>query len=207
MPTGYTADVLDGKITDLRSFAMLCARGMGACITMRDDPWDKPIPEKFEPSPYYGDRLVEAECALADLHSMTPDEWEAQAEATYVAECKARDEYVARKLAGRDRYDAMIAKVSAWEGAPEGIKSFMLDQLRDARRFDCGDCSYYKEVERLSGEDWKAQREAELMQQSARAAAEWQKEKDRTASRNAWIAQLRASLDAYEASMPEAANG
>ncbi|WP_341209841.1 hypothetical protein [uncultured Sphingomonas sp.] len=199
MPTGYTAAIVDGTVADLRSFALQCARGMGATITMRDDPWDKPIPERFEPSTYYRDRLEEAQADLLALRTMAPAQWQEEADAAYAADAKARDDYLASKVESRARYDAMIAQVEQWQGAPEGLKPFMLDQLRSGRDFDCSGTSYWKEVEHLSGEEWKMQREEELMRSSARAAEEWQKEQDRTAGRNAWIAQLRASLDAYEA--------
>ena len=43
MPTGYTADIQDGKITTLREYALSCARAFGALIMMRDDPHDAPI--------------------------------------------------------------------------------------------------------------------------------------------------------------------
>jgi hypothetical protein len=33
MPTGYTAKVNDGSITDLKSYALICARAFGASLT------------------------------------------------------------------------------------------------------------------------------------------------------------------------------
>jgi hypothetical protein len=38
MPTGYTAGVADGTITEFREYALLCARAFGACIMLRDEP-------------------------------------------------------------------------------------------------------------------------------------------------------------------------
>lgn len=48
MPTGYTADVQSGKVTDFAEYAMNCARAFGALVLMRDDPSDADIPERFE---------------------------------------------------------------------------------------------------------------------------------------------------------------
>jgi hypothetical protein len=50
MPTGYTAAVADGTITEFPDFAMQCARAFGTLVLMRDEPQDAAIPEKFEPA-------------------------------------------------------------------------------------------------------------------------------------------------------------
>lgn len=73
MATGYTCDVSDGKITTLRDFALRCARAFGALITMRDEPFDAPIPEKFEPHTDYHDKAIrEAREQLEKLSAMSP---------------------------------------------------------------------------------------------------------------------------------------
>lgn len=41
MPTGYTAGILDNKITTFSEFALLCSRAFGATIHMREDDLDK----------------------------------------------------------------------------------------------------------------------------------------------------------------------
>lgn len=196
MPTGYTAAVVDGTITDLRSFALQCARGMGALVTMRDDPWNAPIPERLEPSTYNADRLAEVQAELADLRAMGPAKWQQAADDELAERRAAYEKAKADNIEQRRRYDAMIALVEAWEGAPEGLKPFMLEQLHTGRDFDCpAEWKWYgAPLDPMTGDEWKAQREQELMRQSAHHAAEHQKEVDRTEGRNAWIAQLRASL-------------
>lgn len=67
MPTGYTANVHDG-IT-FEQFVWQCARGMGALVTMRDEPTGAPIPERFEPSDYNAKRLQEAKDELVRLRA------------------------------------------------------------------------------------------------------------------------------------------
>lgn len=72
MPSAYTAPVQDGKITEFKDFAILCARAFGACIDMRDDPLDKPIPEAFSPvTKHYDEALATATNKLAALRAMT----------------------------------------------------------------------------------------------------------------------------------------
>lgn len=196
MPTGYTANVADGKITDLRSFAMQCARGMGALIMMRDESWSAPIPERFEPSDYYAKKVQEGKAERDALYAMSNDDADRAAKAEYQEKLAAKEAYLDGKKEMRSRYEAMIALVEAWQFAPEGLKEFMLEQLHTGMNFDCGgDGSYWEEVELLSGAEWKAKKLERVQQSIIRDAAEHAKEIERTESRNAWIAQLRASLD------------
>ena len=61
MPTGYTSKIADG--IGFKDFALSCARAFGACIEMRDDPSDKPIPNEFKPNDYHKKRMAAAKLA------------------------------------------------------------------------------------------------------------------------------------------------
>lgn len=196
MPTGYTAAVADGMITSLRDYALSCARGMGALIMMRDAPHDAPIPERFEPSSYHDEQLAEARKRLQDLYDMTNAEADmaaADAHAAAVARC---EEANLRDCAIAERYEVMLSQVKAWEGAPEGLKEFMISQLQDSASFDV--ISERTTPPAQSGEDWRAA-EIEKAQRDVRYhTAERAKEIGRTEARNAWLAQLRAALEGVE---------
>lgn len=199
MPTGYTASVLDGTITDLEPFAMQLARGMGALVMMRDHPSDAPIPEKFEPSDYHAKRLEEARAERDRLYAMSEDECAdaASLEAAEYDECveERRIEHAAQ----RARYAAMIAKVEAWRGAPEGIKEFALEQLRTGMEFDCREpFTWYEDRPSEDGSAWRAGKLEKAARDIEYHSAEHGKEMARTESRNAWLAQLRKSLAAKE---------
>lgn len=193
MPSGYTVDVANGKITTLSEFALCCARGMGALIMMRDDPWDAPIPERFEPSRYHADKLDELGGELLRLRSLTPEQAVAEAEAERGKVQRSNKTYRVEKAAEAQRYRAMLAKVEAWEGAPEGIKEFMLSQLRESVRFDGGD-PYQVPLPPADGTTWRADKLEEVEKDIAYHAKEHDQDVQRTELRNAWIAQLRASL-------------
>ena len=83
MPTGYTAIIDDNPKVSFSDFVLRCARGMGACITMREEPNDTPIPERFEPSDYYRDRVERLRGTLARLSSMSDADAQAEADAEY----------------------------------------------------------------------------------------------------------------------------
>lgn len=78
MPTGYTAAVCDGKITEFPAFALQCARAFGALITMRDDAMNAPIPEEIKPdTSYYDKNISEAEHFNNDIKDSYRDTYRA----------------------------------------------------------------------------------------------------------------------------------
>lgn len=198
MPTGYTADVQDGKITEFSDFVWRCARGMGALINMRDEPWGAPIPERFEPNTrYYDEALTKSEARLAELRAMSPLAVREAAQQSYAERTRGDHDYAADKDVKRARYEAMLAKVEAWEPPTQdhvGFKDFMADQLRQSIDFDCSPGGYYDAPKKLEPAEWheaevkKAERDIEYH------TTERTKEITRTEARNQWLAQLRASL-------------
>lgn len=193
MPTGYTADVANGKITELKPFAMQLARGMGALII------DAPIPERFEPSRYHAEKLIDLRAERDRLRALTSEEAQAAADAEYAEFEAARDQAEQRHTDQLNRYNAMIAKVIRWQGAPEGIKEFALEQLRTGRDFDCrGPFKFYRQPPERDGVAWRESSIAEVLRQIDYHATEDAKERERADSRTSWLKQLRASLAAAE---------
>jgi hypothetical protein len=195
MPTGYTSPVADGKVTTLREYALSCARGMGALIMMRDEPWDAPIPERFEPgTKFYDEGIASARAILAELPTLSLEECERRAAAERAAKAAADASYRADKQANRQRYEGMIALVAPWEGAPDGLKEFMLSQLRESIDFDCRE--YPRDEPPVeTGAEWRERTAKKAAKDLGYHEQHRAEEIHRTEQRNAWIAQLRAALD------------
>lgn len=194
MPTGYTAGVADGTVTDLRTFALTCARGMGALIMMRDEPMDAPLPERFEPSDYSRKELDKAIERLKSLKAMSPEEIAAGAAAWNAENDAFKLKRVRENQEQRERYDRLIAEADAWQGAPDGLKAFMLDQLRQSRDFDTSDEPLKHCAPTRSPVEWwteECRQAAWNVQYHSKQDAD---ERRRTDERNAWLAQLRAAL-------------
>lgn len=194
MPTGYTADVADGKVTEFRDFALNCARAFVALVTLRDYP-KAPIPAAFEPYTWNQDRLTEEEAKLKELESLTPEQAELRAFREYEETAREHRRYNEENALKLERYETMLAKVRAWKIPSRDhaeMKKFMIYQLEESIRFDCSFC--YDEQTRLSGAAWLEDRIIETKSSIAYHTREWQKEVERTEERNRWIADLRASL-------------
>lgn len=197
MPTGYTAGIADGTITDFKTFALQCARGMGALVMMRDEPWDAPIPERFEPSDYHKKELEKAKQEDAELESMDAAALKIACDSYNTESDEDKLKAAKRNAEQRRIYDSFIAQTQAWDGAPEGLKEFMLSQLEGSKGFDVSDdpTKYYSPT--LSVGDFYAKRRKDIDWRLKYHAEEYAKEDARVEGRNVWLAQLRKSLEKY----------
>ena len=195
MPTGYTADVQSGKVTDFAEFAMNCARAFGACIALRDLP-KEPIPDEFKSRTHNAVWAEQARAELQALLEMTPSQIAEACESDYQSRLKSHRETQERNRVELRRYTDMLAKVEAWNPPTADhveLKQFMLEQLRDSIKFDIHE---FDEPKRETVADWQIARVSDLRKTIARNERCQREEDDRTASRNEWIAELRKSLTA-----------
>lgn len=199
MPTAYTAAVANGEITELKPFVMRLARGMGALVTMRDEPVDAPIPERLEPSNWHAEKLAAALAERDATMALSDGECFGRAAAAAVDFDRRRGEWIASKTETRKRYQDMIDKVTNWHGAPEGIREFALDQLRDSQQFDCPSPPVFHETRpSTDGEEWRLAQLERLSRDIAYHTKQHAEEVERTTQRNIWLSRLRRSLDDAE---------
>lgn len=202
MPTGYTASVADGDVTDFRTFAMRCARGMGALITMRDDPWDASIPDEFQPSSYHETALDKAQESLADARSWSTGEASQRAAADHFSAVREAADMARRDGEKRRRYEAMLNQVEAWEPpTPDhnDFKKFMVEQLQESIRFDCGHTWNAPALQ--DGEVYRQAMIAKAERDIAYHAKGRAEENERAKGRTEWVRALRRSLP--QADRPE----
>lgn len=194
MPTGYTAAVADGTLTDFRTFALRCARNFGATIMQRDDPMTD-LPKMREPSDYYERELAAAEAELAMLADLNAETAVPVLEAEYTKALAEHNRYVEDKVETAARYDAMAELVRAWEPPTSdhyALKRFMIDQLAESRKFDC---DWRPEPpKKLAPMEWLAERTTRATTRLARAKEGHREELERCAGANAWITKLYESL-------------
>lgn len=196
MPTGYTAELME-KGQSFETFVMGCARAFGACIMMRDNPSDTPIPDEFKPSEYHRNSLDKHIAEASRLEAMTNQERIRYGTEKRDAAIKRYREYLQKYDDENARLLEMKAKVLNWPPPSSDhaeLKKFMLQQI---------------EVSMNKGDYWKeeiAKMEVAAPYEIYAAAAEdeyrgieyarneHREELKRTASRNNWIRLLRESL-------------
>ena len=194
MPTGYTADIYEGKDISFSDFALKCARAFGACIEQRDDdPNDKPkLIEKTKDN-YNIKRLEEAK------------NWKKPTKAEFDAYIKKQTAYYNEQINKQNKlkvsYQKMLDKANAWTPPTkehEGLKKFMIEQLTESLNFDC-DNDYYQREQFLIKTYTYNQYVKDMRDKNKKDIEyhtnELKKENERIDNRNAWISALYKSLE------------
>ena len=198
MPTGYTASIKDG--ISFKDFVLQCARGMGACITMRDDPSDKEIPEKFEPTDYHQKKIKEAREELEALSKLSIPQANEKAKKEYERDKERYSKYIEDANDLRIKYKTMLIQVKDWQlPTPDhqGVKDFMIQQITSSIDFNCNTDYYHDELKKISlltGQHWLEKENARLLKDLSYHIKEDMEEQERVAGRNKWIKALRESL-------------
>ena len=201
MPTGFVNELITRKL-DFPAFALVCSRGMGVCITMRDDSLDTPIPEEFKPSDYHLKAEKKAQVKLARLQKLVGAErvaWGARELKKAIKQTRqyAEDNDDAKQ---REIYADMKAKVEAWKPPTKDhvpLKTFMLDQLDSSSRSDSHDEFYLGEVRKLEAIkplDYYRQELLKTKRDLVYHKKQYKEEVARVNQRNNWIKKLRESL-------------
>lgn len=196
MPTGYTAGVADGTITDFTDYAIQCARHFGACIMIRDEPLSSEIPE-FQPCDYNAKALTDAEETLSQFLAMKESKRRELHAAEHANNIEAAERGIAEKSEQRQRYEAMLAKAKAFRvPSPDhdNYAKFLVSQLEESIQWDC-DTSYYDEIKQpMSFESWQSKKIKDLHRDIEHHRKSHREEVERTESRNRWVRQLKESL-------------
>jgi hypothetical protein len=196
MPTGYTAEIEKREVS-FNEFVWCCARAFGALIMLRDDSFDTPIPDQFEPSDYYDKSLKETEAQIKRLEAMTSVERTTEGERLKREAITRNEAWLNERNQSNARYDAMLEKVAAWNpptSEHQGLKDFMAQQLTISRdSTDYIESSLSLSRTKAAGEFF-ADALSEARRRRKYLLEEREKEVERTNGRNQWIAQLRQSV-------------
>ncbi len=195
MPTGYTAAVVDGTVTDFRTFALRCARAFGACILQRDEPMDA-LPRIDPPSTWHAERAEKARTRLVELEAMTPEQIDAAAAEQHARDVAAYEDSRRRADEARNRCNDMLRAVVKWEPPTKDhaqMRAFMIEQLTQTRDMDGR--SYAERPVEPFGAAWHLAAVQQAKDDIVYCEAEQLRENERHAQRQAWLDALTASLD------------
>lgn len=146
MPTGYTAPVMDGEITDVKDFAAQCARGFGAFMHQRDESGKVSLryPEAPGPDSFYHKSLAQAEARRAQWAGMSEEEKYAEWSDYVKKQTLALHESKANHAKIRARYEDMLIQVWSIDvpSKLQKFRDFMVEQLESSIDFDCGDGTF-----------------------------------------------------------------
>jgi hypothetical protein len=204
MPTGYTAGIIDGKITTFEQFATQCSRAFGATIHMRDNPLDSPY-EPRTPSEYYVNSLQSQREKLEEMKTMTDEAIVQDFENLLNDSLKYHERELEKTKVNLGRLNSIMESAKSWVPPTEdheGVRDYMIDQLEITIKAD-GDPSYHvnkivqakKELE--EGIDPKVYREEKIKEIEDRISyyeGEVQKELERCKQSNDWMDNFLESI-------------
>jgi hypothetical protein len=195
MPTGYTAAIKDG--ISFPDFTLKCARAFGALVMMRDEPEGADIPDEFQPSDYHINELIVLGQRKKELTEMALIDGAAAkaAEEEYQESITHWEKREAEKLELRNKYNEMLAQVVKWKAPTsehEGLKEFMIKQLRDSIDWDCSES---EKPEKVSTEKWYIGECARVQSMVSYHTKENEAEINRAAERSKWVRELKESLN------------
>jgi hypothetical protein len=201
MPTGYTDAIKDG--ISFKEYALGCARAFGALVGMRDEPFDKEIPQVIKPSDYHLEQIRSTMNEKLELLKMSAKELNDAALVEYATGCKDDADRLLEKLDLKSKYEDMLKKAESYVSPSsdhDEFRNFMISQIEDSVRFDC-DVKYNLDQDKnvlLSGADWKEQKLKYLKKDLVYHKEAYDEEVARCKNRTEWIQMMFESLEEYE---------
>ncbi len=139
MPTGYTAGILDGKITTFPQFAKRCMRAFGAAIHMRDDDMDAEYQERT-PSDYHAKEIERVKQSLKDAETLSDEVIIANKKKELEESKQYHIDSIEKAKINMKNMSSILKEVKAWQPPTlehKGIKNFMIDQIVKTIDLDC----------------------------------------------------------------------
>jgi len=196
MPTGYTCYIEEGKIDNAKDFLTLCLRNFGCCVSMRDDPMFKEIPEKFEVSEYYPNKVKELKESIDKVSKSSNED--------FVEEINSCIERYKNKIEEDKKiqysYEKILKQIDDWHPTEDyvGVKNFAINQIRISQS-DSMTEYYEKEIEKLEEEKnnldaYKAKKSKKLNEDLEYYSKQLKEETNRVNNRNKFLAGFREAI-------------
>lgn len=138
MPTGYTADLVDGKMNTVEEYAKLCMRAFGATLHMRDEPLDKQY-KPSEPSTYHLDAINDVKKDIERLQSAPIEEIKAGILERAEKSLKDAIERKIKKMELKVKLESMLVEIEKLQldDRYKEFKNFMRSQITQTIEWDC----------------------------------------------------------------------
>lgn len=196
MSTGYTCKVETGEIKELKDYLLLCARGFGAMIHMRDDSLDKTI-QPMEASDYHLKALNRAKEEYDKFLKTTDEDIQKIIDENYERNLKDKQEGLIKFDEQNKNYLSMLEKVKEWEiptNEHKKLKEFAIEQLEMSIGSDSFREYYTQITQKDTVEGYKSWKLNDLLKDIERHSREYREECKRVSECNKWVTDLVNSL-------------
>lgn len=153
MPSNYTSKLYNNEQTNLKDYALNCARSFGVFAEYRDQELpDSPIEIKVDQ--YYYDQVERDKEVSEYLKEATAEELTSYIIKKRVENAENKLNSSKEKNSIRERYLKMLEEVEAWEPPSDKhieFKNFMNEQLENSIEFDCHEFIDLDELKKACG--------------------------------------------------------
>ena len=145
MPTGYTAFIEDGEITNVKDFILLCTRAFGVALEIRDEPLSVPTPIEFKPAiKWETKKLNEFKTEMEHLLTISDEDFHNEITKRNNEELQKAKQRYEEQCQLNDIYTKMLEQVERWNPPEncEDLKAFVIEQLQISKP----DLTFYKDI-------------------------------------------------------------
>ena len=136
MPTGYTASIEDGEITNAKDFILLCTRAFGVALDVRDEPLSVPTSIEFKPDIKYHKEQLEKELAeMERLLNISDEDFHKEMVELRENAIKKATERLKSSQELDAKYEAILKDIKSWNPPEEynELKAFAINQIEISR--------------------------------------------------------------------------
>lgn len=208
MANCYAFGVMEGTVTSLKTFALICARWLGPGISQRDEPASEPL-KPVDDKKHRAD-ISRRECEIEEWHaerrallSLSVTEIAEAALAFNQKQRKSAEESIVNYNTKLRRYQNMRQKVVAWQASEEyaGLRAQMLCELDAAAEWDSILSPPPSLPEMRTPQEWHNEQIAhcdEMISHCERMLALEKKRLCSIRANNEWVTELWKELDRAE---------
>jgi len=204
MPTGYTAEIYEGKDVKFKDFAMDCARSFGAFASLRDTP-EVELPESIQLDVSFYEKIIEdSRKKIVDMENLSDEEISAIIKKSRKERISGLEKEIEDKKTVLKKYESMLNEAKNWNPPSKehfNLKEFMIEQLETSMRYDCNVEGPEGELKRvLNSAPQSVEEYRKNVASSAEDDIEYYTEKihksiSKNYDTNLWIKQLRESFN------------
>ncbi len=149
--TGFTCQLLDGRVKTATDFLKLCLRNFCIMYRFRDEKLSPDIPKEIPKDMYHTNELGKAVAKLDELRKLTDAEW-ADRLAKDIAKAKAEaEESEKERIAAIETLKPFRDAIAKWDCDEEykSVKDFALSQIDETMPKEPTAAKYYMELVKL----------------------------------------------------------
>ena len=129
--TGYTCDIVNGKIKTAEDYLKNCLYAFGVLISYRDADHGTELPDEIPLDTYHINQIESAKKHLEEYKARTDDEWREALRKDLEREQESYNKAIKENQEMLDRINPIKAKIEAWNCGEKyaDVKKFALEQL------------------------------------------------------------------------------